>query len=221
MVMKVFRRIEKTYGNSSFYTVRNANGSLPGNPAMKQGKARCYRQIAKNDPGQNRRANNPMGNIKYGIRVPKKFKEALELDKVNGNHLWCDSIIKEIEALMGHITFAFLNENAKSLKKKEFKFAPLCMVFDMKQDSRRKAQLVIGGHVLDSSNMDTYALVMEAISQRLLLVIALANNYELLVGDIKNAYLYANCDIDVYTRVGPEFTLAGYDELPEGSLAKI
>ena len=48
-----------------------------------------------------------MGNIKYGIRVPKNVKEALELDRANGNHLWRDSIIKEIKALMGHRTFAF------------------------------------------------------------------------------------------------------------------
>ena len=95
------------------------------------------------------------------------------------------------------------------------------MIFDMKQDSRRKARLVMGGHVLDSSTMETYASVMKAISERLLLVIASANNYELLAGDIKNAYLYANCDIDVYTRVGPKFKLAGYKELSEGCLAKI
>ena len=78
-----------------------------------------------------------MENIKYG--VPKNVGEALALDKANGNHLWRDSLIKEIEALMGHRAFAFLNENAKSLKKKDFKFAPLHMIFDMKQDGRRKA----------------------------------------------------------------------------------
>ena len=100
---------------------------------------------------------------------------------------------------MGQDTFAYLNDNAKLLKGKGFKFCPLRMIFDIKQDGHRKACLVIGGHVLDSTDLDTYASVMKAISQRLLMVIALANDYQVLTGDIKNAYLYADCDIKVYT----------------------
>ena len=122
---------------------------------------------------------------------------------------------------MGHKTFAFLNENAKSLKKKEFIFLPLRMIFYIKQDGRQKAHLVIGGHVLDSSNMNTYASVMKAIPQTLILVVVSVNNYEFLVGDIKNAYLCTNYDTGVYTWVGLEFDLVWYKELHEGCLAKI
>ncbi len=53
---------------------------------------------------------------------------------------------------------------------------PLCMIFDIKQDGHHKAWLVIGGHVLDSENMDTNASVMKAILARLLMVIASNNN---------------------------------------------
>ncbi len=53
------------------------------------------------------------------------------------------------------------------------------------------------------------------------MVSASNNNYGVMVGDIKNAYLYADCDIQVCTRVGPEFVKAGYKELLEGSLAKV
>ena len=122
---------------------------------------------------------------------------------------------------MGHKTFAFLNENAKSLKKKEFKFSSLQMIFYIKQDGHQKAHLVIGGHVIDSSNMDINASVMKTIPQTLILVIASVNNYEVLVRDIKNAYLCTNCDTGVYIWVGLEFDLAWYKELPEGCLAKI
>ncbi len=69
--------------------------------------------------------------------------------------------------------------------------------------------------------MDTYASVMNAILARLLMVIASNNNYEVMVGDIKNDYLHADCDIKVCTRVGREFVEVGYKELLEGSLARV
>ena len=53
------------------------------------------------------------------------------------------------------------------------------------------------------------------------MVIAKANNYQVLTGYIKNAYLYADCDINICMRVGPEFELAGFKELKMGSRAKV
>jgi hypothetical protein len=105
------------------------------------------------------------------------------------------------------------------MKEDGYSWAPLRMLFVVKQDGRRKARLIIGGHVLDSENMDCYASVTKSISQRLLMIIALANKFGVLTGDIKNAYLYADCDVKVYTRVGEEFKIAGYSYLPKGTLA--
>ncbi len=73
------------------------------------------------------------------------------------------------------------------------------MTFDIKQDGCSKAWLVIGENAVDSKNMDTYAILLKEILARLLMVIA--SN---MVGDIKNAYLYADCDILVCTRVDLE-----------------
>ena len=78
---------------------------------------------------------------------------------------------------MGHQTFGFLNETWKQLKKGRYHFAPLRMIFDVKQDSHRKARLVIGEHILDADDMDTYFLVMKTILARLLVVIGKANKY--------------------------------------------
>ena len=80
---------------------------------------------------------------------------------------------------------------------------------------------MIGRHILDADNMDTYSSVMKIILAGLLMVIAKANNYQLLTGDIKNAYLYADSDINVCTQVGPEFALAGFKELKTRSMAKV
>ena len=47
----------------------------------------------------------------------------------------------------------------------------------------------------------------------LLMVIAKTNKYQMLIRDIKNAYLYADCDINICIWVGPEFKLALFKEL--------
>ncbi len=221
-VKRVFRRLEKVFGITSFDSVQQAGRPLSEQPALaKQYPNVRMRRVAKKPTGQNRRNNSAMGSVKYGVKIPKNVKEALMIDKFNKDDLWKEAIIKEISALMGRQTFEYLSGTWKKRQQEGYKFAPLRMIFDIKQDGRRKARLVIGGHVLDSENMDTYASVMKAISARLLMVIASNNNYEVMVGDIKNAYLYADCDIKVCTRVGPEFVEAGYKELPEGSLARV
>ena len=34
---------------------------------------------------------------KYGIKIPKTVKEAIQLDKENGNTLWWDALMKEMK----------------------------------------------------------------------------------------------------------------------------
>ena len=128
-----------------------------------------------------------MGAYKYGIWVLRTVKEALEIDRINGNTLWQDAIIKEIAALQEFKTFKRAGAKFQELKS-EYQYAPLRMVFDVKQDLRRKARLVIGGHVVDSGMHDTYASNMKTISARLLMIIAAANKYDVLTGDIKSKY---------------------------------
>ena len=69
--------------------------------------------------------------------------------------------------------------------------------------------------------MDTYASVMKMTFQRLMLVIASANGFQVFTDEIENAHLYIDSDLKTFTRVGPEFEFAGYNELKYGSLAKI
>ena len=85
---------------------------------------------------------------KFGIKIPKTVKRALEIDKENGNALWADAIAKEMKNI--RIAFKVLNDDEK---------APVgchcvdChMIFDCKMESnfRRKARLVAGGHMTES-----------------------------------------------------------------------
>eukprot|EP00957_Ditylum_brightwellii_P076968 5849536-Ditylum_brightwellii.AAC.1 len=43
-------------------------------------------------------------------------------------------------------------------KEEGWKFAPMQMIFDIKQDLCRKARFVVSGHVIDSSQHNTYSL---------------------------------------------------------------
>ena len=73
-----------------------------------------------------------------------------------------------------------------------FQFAPLRMTFDFKVDLRRKARLVIGGHVVNSTGHDVYASTMKSVSARVMMTIATANDLDVMVGDMGNAYLHAD-----------------------------
>ena len=158
---------------------------------------------------------------KIWVRIPCCVKEALQNDNANSNDLWKDAIIKEIGALMGDHVLWSLKETWKQLKKGGHHFAPLRMIFDVKQDGCRKARLVIEGHVLDADNMDTYSSVMKTILAHLLVVIAKANNYQVLTRDIKNVYLYTDYDINICTCLRPELKLAGFKEMKTRSMAKV
>ena len=43
--------------------------------------------------------NKNLGEIKYGVRVPRTVKEALRFDEENDNSFWADAISKEMDTL--------------------------------------------------------------------------------------------------------------------------
>ena len=59
--------------------------------------------------GKLRRAAGCSDNEMYGIKVPKLVKQALQLDKENGNDLWAKAIKKEMDALYDMCTFKFVH----------------------------------------------------------------------------------------------------------------
>ena len=81
------------------------------------------------------------------------------------------------------------------------------MIFDVKigENFRRKARLVAGGHTTDAPATLTYSSVVSRDSVRIALTIAALNGLEVMVCDIQNAYLTADCREKIWTRAGPEF----------------
>ena len=52
--------------------------------------------------------------IKFGIEVPKNYKDALRLDQENGNTLWQDAIKTKLDQINSYNTF---KDNGKQIPK--------------------------------------------------------------------------------------------------------
>ena len=83
--------------------------------------------------------------MKFGIEVPKNFKDALRIDSVNGNKLWEEAIKTKLDEINSYNTFK--DHGMDNPPPKDFKRVPVHFVFDVKFDLRRKARLVAGGHL--------------------------------------------------------------------------
>ena len=174
--------------------------NTPGNGKRTSPAKKKRRPTKKKNPGRN---NRNMGSIKYGVRVPKSVPHAIQLDEENGNIFWQDAIKAEMDSLNELEVFRYFPADHKPGS--DFQYAPLRMVFDVKSDLRRKARLVVGGHVIDASHLNSYASVVKGQSVRLLQVIADANGLDCLCGDVSNAFVNAYTNEKIYCRAGPEF----------------
>ena len=127
-----------------------------------------------------------MARLKYGVQVPRNVREAFELDaNKNKNIFWRDAIKLEIDTLVNLECFEF---HSKSYHPgNEYQWTMLTMIFDVKQDLRRKARLVAGGHLVDSLDNEVYSSTVKGISVRLLHVLAHKQKLDLICGDVRNA----------------------------------
>jgi hypothetical protein len=139
---------------------------------------------------------------KFGIKVPKTVKEALDLDRKNGNTSWVDAIAKEMKEVC--IAFNILSDGHSAPI--GYQKIPCHMIFDVKtEDFRQKARLVAGGHRTKAPATITYASVVSRETVRLALTIASLNDLKIKVGDVLNAYITTPVKEKVWTVLGPEF----------------
>jgi hypothetical protein len=171
-------------------------------------------------PSKNQRPLTPSNEYLYGIRIPQTVEDAIRLDRENGKTLWQDAICKELGTIWGMKTFNLVAQPDRVGITKSHQYAPLWMIFTVKQDLCRKAWLVIGGHIVDAKDNELYASTMKGVSIRLLLLIATANKLDVLCGDIQLAYLYAKNTLKTYVSLGPEFNVFDSTIKP-GTLATV
>ena len=141
---------------------------------------------------------------KFGIRIPKSVEEAKKIDEQNGDTLWWDAICKE----MKNVCPAFeVFEGREDDIPKDYQFMQCHMIFGVKfgENFRCKARLVAGGHMTDTPNTLTYSSVVSRDSVHIALTIAALNELSVMVCDIQNTYLTADCREKIWTHAGPEF----------------
>ena len=203
-----------TTGDNGKGEPRNSMGDLPY--VVKAGHCAGVRRIAKRSCRSNKSRKSTQ--VKFGVEVPRDADHAYELDVKNGNTLWTDAIKLEIDTLMSMGTLVFCktkSEDAKLSKdiaeSKEYQYAIMWLIFDVKPDGRRKARLVIGGHMTSpSEDIECYSSMMKQESSRLLMLVAHSRGYDVAVGDVVNAYLNALTKEKIWTRGGTAFVRTGY-----------
>ena len=185
------RRLYRAYNVDSLYRIYRTR------------RAKANR-MSKN--ARNARETKSTHKVKMGIDVPRNTKEALLFDRMNKNTQWGDAIFKEMAGLQRLNVFKFHSPGHKCNKADGWQFAPMHMIFDIKQqDMRYKARLVVGGHVIDSSDYNTYSSVIENLSVRLVFLAAAHQGLDIMTGDIGNAFPTAPCAEKVWSKCGPEF----------------
>ena len=90
----------------------------------------------------------------FGYLIPRDYKHALELDKINGNSRWYDATKKELDQINEYQVFIDYGIDKYDPKSKRITTAPqghqkikVHLVFACKHDEHHKARLEAGGHL--------------------------------------------------------------------------
>ena len=128
----------------SVVTRRSSNNALEAKSNMPRAlKAKLSR---------NQRNNKTNDREKFCIKVPNSTREALMMDIMNNNTPWGYDITKDISALEILCVLQYYTPKTKFEKNDIWQWAPIWIIFDIKQQYlRHNASLVFGGHVVDSS----------------------------------------------------------------------
>ena len=129
-------------------------------------------------------------------------KCALDIDHENGNSLWQDTIVREMEAV--RVAFKVMNEGEELPCR--YQYMECHLMFDIKLDGfQRKACLVAGGHMTETLVVLTYASVASRDSVCIALTIAALNDHQVKASDVQNAFLMSPGKGQIWTMLGPEF----------------
>ena len=125
---------------------------------------------------------------KYGVQVPRDYKEAQMLDQRNGNNKWKEATDLEIAQLLDYNTFVDIGfkDTPAGYQKIRCHF-----IYDIKHDGRHKACFVAGGHLTEVPVESVYSGVVSLRSLRLVIFLSELNGLSLYAADIGNAYLEA------------------------------
>jgi len=139
----------------------------------------------------------------YGFQVPRNHVEAMELDRMNGNSMWRDAEITELNQINEYKSF--IDKGVGFNPGSDFKKIRVHMVYAVKHDGRHKARLVAGGHLTETPIDSVYSSVVSLRGIRILAFLGELNRLKVWSTDIGNAYLEMYTREKVYIIAGAEF----------------
>jgi hypothetical protein len=86
---------------------------------------------------------------KYGYEIPRTYEQAKRIDEKNGNTLWGDATILELNQIDEYITFIDKQHHSKVTLPTGFKRIRVHIVYDVKHNGSHKARVVADGHLID------------------------------------------------------------------------
>ena len=117
-----------------------------------------YKRIRRIQPLQTKNKRKSKRTFKYGLEVPRTWKDVVRLDNQAGDGRWQETIRQEVDALIKHDCFDLRTRDYKPSP--EYQYCRLHFVYDIKQDLRYKARLVCNGKLVDAKGMSTRATVV-------------------------------------------------------------
>ena len=139
---------------------------------------------------------------KYGVEIPRNHEHAMELDKKNGNNLWRDAEIEEINLIDEYNTFTDKGKGHQPIGHKKIKVR---MVYDCKASLKRRGRLVAAGYLVPTPIEGVYSSVVSLRGLKCVLFIGELNNMQIYATDIGSAYLQSFTKEKCFIIAGPEF----------------
>ena len=174
-----------------------------------QSTARREKRLKRMVNQARRASHNNAIRYKFGVQIPRTVKEAYALDAANGDTKWADGIKTELLQLNEYKTF--IDHGVGKPLPPGYKMIRCHIIFDCKEDGRRKARFVGGGHLTAPPKDSVYSSVASLRSIRLVTFLSQLNGLELCAADVGNAYLEAYTKEKVAFVAGKEFgPLAGH-----------
>ena len=148
----------------------------------------------------------------FGYLIPRHYKHALELDRLNSNGRWYDAPKMEMDQSNEYKVFKDHGTAKYDPKSKWIINAPqvyqrikVHLVFACKHEGCHQAQLVAAGNLTPDPMDSIYSGVVSTRSLILPIFLASLNNMEIWGADIGNAYLEAATKEKIYIVAGPKF----------------
>ena len=167
------------------------------NIARREKKLQRMLKQAKIAPGRR------LPKYKFGVQIPNGYSEVEALDKNNGNTMWKDACHKELDLFQEYKCFKDAGKHAPTPK--GYQRIKLIWIFDVKQDLRRRARLVAGGHMTAPIKESSYSGVVSLRSFRICIFLGELNGLNIGSADVSSAYLEAYTQEKVVFTAGEEF----------------